>query len=91
MEILNQKILGQNIAKMRTERGWSQSDVVTKLHLFGSPLSRSSYAKIEIGQGNVFDSDLVAMKEVFGVDFADFFAGIPTSRKLQHKRGEKEE
>ena len=70
---------------------WSQSDVVAKLHLLGSPLSRSSYGKIEVGQGNVFDSDLVAMKEVFGVDFADFFVGIPTSRKLHHKRKEKEE
>lgn len=91
MQILNQNILGQNIARMRAEREWSQSDVVRELHLLGSPLSRSNYAKIETGRGNIFDSDLVALKEVFHVDFADFFEGIPTSRKLHHKRREKEE
>ncbi len=88
---MNRQILGQNIAKMRIERGWSQADVVRKLQLVGSPLSRDGYANIETGRGNVFDSDLVALKEVFGVDFADFFVGIPTSRKLLLKRKEKEE
>ena len=53
--------------------------------------SRGTYSGIETGRANIFDSDLVALKQIFDVDFAEFFEGIPTSRKLQHRGKKKEE
>ncbi len=91
MEILQKKILGKNIAKIRTKVGLKQEEVVTKLQLLGSPLSCDGYANIETGRANIFDSDLVALQQIFNVDFAEFFEGIPTSRKLQHRGRKKEE
>lgn len=91
MQILNQKILGQNIARIRVKANLTQEDVVAQLQLLGSPLSRDGYASIETGRANIFDSDLVALKQIFGVDFADFFEGIKPSRELQQRGIKKEE
>ena len=74
MDMLLQDIyLGKVLKSMRVERKMSQSDLIRELHLLGSTLSRSTYSKIEIGLGNLKISDLVFMKKVFDVDYADFF------------------
>lgn len=49
--------------------------------LLGSPLSRSTYSLIEMGRGNIFVSDLVALQRVFNVDYKEFFRDIPPSRQ----------
>ena len=80
MKILNQKILGQNIAKIRIEQGLTQEEVIAKLQVKGSPISRSTYSKIELGEGNIFDSDLVGLQKIFQVPYERFFEGIETFR-----------
>ena len=47
--------------------------VVEKMQLIGSSISRSTYANIETGRRNIKASDLKALKEVLGVDYSDFF------------------
>lgn len=39
-------------------------------------MSRSTYAKIELGQGNIKASDLVALKEIYDVDYDEFFKDV---------------
>ena len=74
-------MLGQNSQRIRTECGLTQEQTVAKIQVLGSPLSRSTYSLIEMGRGNLFVSDLVALKMVFQVDYEEFFRGIGPSRQ----------
>ncbi len=79
-KLLGTALLGRNIQRIRMECGLTQEQTVARLQLLGSPLSRSTFSLIEMGRGNVFVSDLVAMQNVFQVDYEEFFRDIPPSR-----------
>lgn len=79
-KILGNVDFGQNLKEIRTKRGLTQDQTVAHLQTLGSPLSRSTYALIELGRGNIFISDLVGLQKIFGVDFSAFFRGIPPYR-----------
>lgn len=72
--------LGRNIRRIRLECGLTQEQTVAKLQVLGSPLSRSTFSLIEMGRGNIFVSDLVALQVIFNVDYKEFFRDIPPSR-----------
>lgn len=80
-KLLGSEQLGCNIQRIRLERGLTQEQTVAKLQVLGSPLSRSTYSLIEMGRGNIFVSDLVALQRVFNVDYEEFFRDIPPSRQ----------
>lgn len=80
MKLLTTKTFGQNLQHIRTSCGLSQEQTVAKLQVLGSPLSRSTYSLIELGRANIFISDLVGLKQVFRVDYSEFFKDIPTNR-----------
>ncbi len=54
-------------------KNMTQMQVVEKMQLIGSSISRSTYANIETGRRNIKASDLRALKEVLDVDYSDFF------------------
>lgn len=51
----------------------SQNDVVAKLQLMGSNMSRSTLANIETGRRNIKASDLKLLKILFDVEYDAFF------------------
>lgn len=65
--------IGQNIQRIRVKKNMTQMDVVAKLQLMGSNMSRSTLANIETGRRNIKVSDLVALKNLFQVEFEEFF------------------
>lgn len=71
--ILQDVPIGRNIQNIRMVKGMTQQAVVEQLQLKGSLMSRSTLANIERGKRNIKASDLRLMKEVFGVDYAEFF------------------
>ena len=71
--ILQDVPIGRNIQNIRMVKGMTQQAVVEQLQLKGSLMSRSTLANIECGTRNIKASDLRLMKEVFGVDYAEFF------------------
>ena len=79
-KILQNSYIGANIQKIRKSRGYTQEETVAGLQLLGSPIQRGVYSQIEVGNLNVFVSDLVAMQQFFNVDYSEFFKDIPTSR-----------
>lgn len=79
-KIISDNVFGQNIQRIRAIKGLTQEETVAKLQVLGSPLSRSTYALIELGKGNIYVNDLVGLQQVFGVEYAEFFKGISTSR-----------
>ena len=63
--------IGKNLRSLREQHGYSFN-----LHLMGSNMSRSTYSKIETGTRNIRISDFLALKQIYGVDFSEFFVGL---------------
>lgn len=79
-KLLGGEKLGRNIRRIRQERGLTQNETVAKMQVLGSPLSRSTFSLIEMGRGNIYASDLVALKMVLQVEYEEFFRDIAPSR-----------
>ena len=75
-KLLQDKNIGKNIQKIRKARGLSQNDVCTQLQLKGRGMLVSTFGHIEQGVRNIFVSDLVLLKEIFDVDYSEFFKGL---------------
>lgn len=78
---MNQKLkqdiqIGGNIRNLRKKAGLTQEQVITHLQLQGLEISRSSYSQIECGTYNIRISELVALAELFQVDFNAFFENL---------------
>ena len=71
--ILQDIPLWRNIQTVRMSRNMTQMQVVEKMQLIGSSISRSTYANIETGRRNIKASDLRALREVLNVDYSEFF------------------
>jgi len=79
-KLLTDAAFGQNLQRLRYEKGLTQEETVAQLQILGSPIRRNTYAMIELGRGNIYVSDLVALQKIFNVDFSAFFEGIGTAR-----------
>ena len=72
--ILQDVPIGRNIQNIRMNKNMTQQEVVSKVQLMGSIMSRSTLANIETGRRNIKASDLKALQAVFNVDYKEFFA-----------------
>ena len=81
MKLLANAQFGKNLRSLREMRNLTQEEIVKRMQLLGSPLSRSTYSLIEMGRGNIFVTDLVAIKEILCVDFSQFFQDVGTARE----------
>ena len=72
--------IGQNIRALRIAAGMTQEQVAAKLQLAGCDTSRSIYSQIECGTYGVRVSELVALKQIFGVDYSAFFTGLESEK-----------
>ncbi|MDO5322945.1 MAG: helix-turn-helix transcriptional regulator [Clostridia bacterium] len=68
--------IGRKIRELRIQAHMTQEQVVAKLQLAGCDISRSIYSQIEGGDYNIRVTELVALKQLFGVDYNAFFAGL---------------
>ena len=71
--ILQDIPLGRNIQTARMNKNMTQQEVVEKLQLMGSMMSRSTLANIEAGRRNIKASDLKALKILFDVEYEELF------------------
>lgn len=67
-------IIGYNIRRLREQKRLRNMDLVAKLQLEGIPISTSSLSKIEQGACNPTTAQLVALREILGYDYSDFFS-----------------
>src|SRR5580704_2170852 len=72
-------VIGQNVAKFRFQRGWTQDELVGKLQLLGCYMTRDIVANIETKRCVVTDKQIEYLGEVFGAEAGDFF---PAKRHL---------
>ncbi len=76
IKIRPDRYIGANIQKARKQKGLTQGETIAKLQLMGVNISRSTYAKIETDRINIRISELIALSQIFGVDFNFFFDGL---------------
>lgn len=76
MNRINQRtnhLLGQNIKRLRLEKGLRNKDVVAQLGTRGVEISTGTYSKVEMGLNNPSVDMLIALTEIFRCDFNEFF------------------
>lgn len=67
-------VIGRNVAFLRNQQGWSQSDLVTQLHLVGDiNMTREKLANIETLRSVATCKQIEFFAEVFGIMEQDLF------------------
>lgn len=75
--ILNQDIsIGENLRTLRRRAGLSQEQVAAQLQIRGINISREIISQMERGDHNIRISVLLALKDLYQADIADFFMGL---------------
>ncbi len=73
MNPIAEKKIGQNIRKLRENRGMTQELLATRLQLAGCDITRSAVAKIEVGQRHLYPDEIILIKEILNVSYEDIF------------------
>ncbi len=79
MDRVNQRtnhLLGENIKKLRIQKGMRNKDIVSQLQLLGVDISTGTYSKVEAGLNNPSVDMLIALTQILGCDFNAFFQEI---------------
>lgn len=71
--ILTDIPMGRNIQKIRMRRNLTQKEIVARMQMRGSTMSRSTLANIETGRRNIKASDLKLLKLILDVEYDEFF------------------
>ncbi len=74
--IRNHHAFGARIRELRKAAHLTQEQVAAKLQLRGFDMSRSIYSQIECGIHNIRVDELIALKQIFGATYDDFFAPL---------------
>ena len=76
MTAMNKEIerkVGQNIRKIRENKGMTQDALAVKLQLEGCDITRSAVAKIEVGQRHLYPDEIILIRKILGVSFDAIF------------------
>ena len=66
-------LIGNNLKKLRQERGWSQQLLSDKLETVAVYICRGSISRIEDKQRTVTDIERYGLASVLGVSISDLF------------------
>lgn len=68
--------LGDNLKRLRLQKGISQEKLCAELQLRGCDIGRSTYAKYEYGELNIKATVLVKLTKIYNCSFDEFFQGL---------------
>ena len=66
-------IIGSNIRRLQEERGMKSTEVIAKLQLMDINVTSGIYSKVLNGRNNPTVDMLIALKEIFNVNYDEFF------------------
>jgi transcriptional regulator with XRE-family HTH domain len=67
--ILKDVAIGENVKNLRVAQNLTQSQLVEKIQLMGSSMSRETLAQIESGRRNIKASDFKVLKEALNTTY----------------------
>lgn len=71
MNIETEKIVGQNIRKLRENANLTQEMLSARLQTEGCDITRSALAKIEVGQRHLYPDEIILIKKILNVSFEE--------------------
>ena len=68
--------MGDNLRKLRLDKGISQEKLCAELQRRSCDIGRSTYAKYEAGELNIRASVIIELKKIYHCSYDDFFEGL---------------
>ena len=68
-----EKAIGNNIRLLREKAKMTQETLAAKLQLAGCDITRSSVAKIEVGQRHLYPDEIILIRKILNVQYEDIF------------------
>lgn len=65
--------VGKNIKRLREREGLTQEELAAKLQVSGCDITRSSVAKIEVGQRHLYPDEIVLLKDILHAQYDEIF------------------
>ena len=73
LSVRDRNLVGQNIARLRVERGIAQKDFISKIRTMGVDINPTSYSKLE-GQFRIAtDKEIFVIAKLLDVDINELF------------------
>ena len=66
--------VGNNIRKIRENKGMTQDTLAAKLQLSGCDITRSAVAKIEVGQRHLYPDEIILICKILNTSYDAIFA-----------------
>ena len=70
--------MGDNLRRLRVEKGISQEKLCAELQRRGCDIGRTTYAKYESGELNIRASVMIELRKIYNCTFDDFFLNLDT-------------
>ncbi len=68
-----EKMVGNNIRRLRESKGITQEQLAAKLQLNGCDITRSALAKIEVGQRHLYPDEIILIKQILHISYDELF------------------
>lgn len=65
--------VGNNIRRIREEKGMTQEILAAKLQLGGCDITRSAVAKIEVGQRHLYPDEIILIRRILQTTYEEIF------------------
>ncbi len=75
-KIRRDKNMGDNLRRLRNDKGISQEKLCAELQRRGCDIGRTTYAKYEAGELNIRASVIIELKKYYNCSYDEFFAGL---------------
>lgn len=73
-----EKMVGQQIRVIREQKNMTQEQLSAKLQLEGCNITRSSLAKIEVGQRHLYVDEIAKIKSILHVSYEELLPSPPS-------------
>ena len=67
-------LMGQNIRRIREDRGLTQEQLAAQLQTRGCDVTRSALAMIEVGQRHIYPDEVKLFKEILHISYDELFS-----------------
>lgn len=68
-----EKQVGQNIRNLRRRAKMTQDTLASKMQLEGCDITRSSIAKIEVGQRHLYPDEIILIRKILNISYEEIF------------------
>lgn len=75
-KIRRDRNMGDNLRRLRDDKGISQDKLCAELQRRGCDIARSCYAKYEAGELNIRASVIIELRKFYDCSYDEFFKGL---------------